>query len=327
MQPPVNDKAMWRRHQSPRAFRPALTSFCKIMDGRQWRDGRAIDDLARRIAARMGVPPEWVILTDSCTSALACARYFLEARSCPALTYSASYGDDTNLIDVDEDGWPVQDLVSVGVDLWGRRFPGACSILDAAHNWNDAPYHGEHLTARRLTAVCYSFGPLKEVAWTRGGALVVSPDSITTEAAEAYLNNGFTRDGRRLLKGGIKGLMLAAEAGPISKQMQRHDDLYRRRQRVLSNYEEWLGSLLVTKPGECSGHLAVLRFSSPGHALLVEQRLKKDGIEVSRHYPVWDPADRLPGARDLSQRILSIPCHAQMQDRDCLRVVRSVQSA
>lgn len=316
----VSDKQPWKRLANPTAPPSVLRAAGEVMTTRHWLPGRRAGYLQRSLATRMGVPPEWVIPTASCTAALHCAGRLLlgSAVVAPLLTYSATWswalveGRDLALIDPDEEGWPIEP-VDIGVDLWGREFGGECKILDAAHRFTPKE-HGQMLQEGQCLAVCYSFGPLKEVPWLRGGA-VVSP-SVTEEWWE-FLNVGNRRD-KTPAGPGIKGLIQDPEAAAVVAQLRTLRKRYAARQRVLEVYAEYFGDALLTKPGEASGHLAVLRFESEGHCLLVKGALDRLGVEWSVHYPV---------DHELARRIISVPCHDRLTRAGAHKVARLILSA
>jgi dTDP-4-amino-4,6-dideoxygalactose transaminase len=120
--------------------------------------------------------------------------------------------------------------------------------------------------------------------------------------------------------------MSAPSAAAVSRQLHEHKRLKAWRQKVLVEYQQWFGSALLTLPGEASGHLAVVKLKTPGHALAVRRRLSKLHIDHSLHYPI--PAEtQCPGAQRLTEQLISLPCHAQMRKHDVLLVSRNVQTA
>lgn len=303
-----------------------------------WKDASKSRSLELQIARRLDVPKEWVLVTSSCTAALGVAFYLLsdefprerydsvpQCRVCP-LTYPATYcwginnGLDMGWIDCDTDGWPVSE-VDVGVDLWGRAFPRRCIILDAAHRVLD-PRHVEGLRCGSWKAVTYSFGPQKEVPCHEGGALLSPILAGWREAAEAFIHSG---QGRPLF-GGFKGYLSAPAARAIGRQFAVHSRMKEWRQKVLEEYREWFGDDLLTQPGQASGHLAVVRLRTPGHKLAAMSRLKRLAIDHSTHYPIAEEFP-CPGAKSLSQSVLTLPCHPAMRRHDVLLVARAVMTA
>jgi dTDP-4-amino-4,6-dideoxygalactose transaminase len=318
----------------------------KLKSG-HWDYGSTAKKLEAAIAKRLDVPPEWVIATSSCTAALAAATFFLDedrALRVPHMTYMSSYAwaDNTEIIledkgerdklsgsirvDCTDVGWPLSP-VDIGVDLWGRAYLFRDSeelrILDAAHRFGA----GEHSElAHRGTRVCYSFGPTKEYPSPGGGALVCNllSDPETRERHEAWLRCGQSHRGEyHPHMGGIKGLISEISAAVVRHQLSRSTFFNEARQRLLATYENFLGRLLVTKPGQASGHLAVLRFDDEGWCNLVKKRLTQNNIQWSIHYRIHEHWKETC-AYELSRRILSIPCHTQMKPFHAARIARLI---
>lgn len=339
-------KKAWRRLSPPSLADGALKSYTAHMRSGSWLTGRASGILEAHIAGLAGLPPEHVIVTDTCTNALAAAgrvciqgpRDVIETlekgvKVCP-LTYSGTYSwamHNHRWVDCDDDGWPVGS-VDVGVDLWGRAFmaPGVSTpaILDAAHRF-EPQRHGFWLTdkgSEHLMAVCYSFGPMKEVPGVRGGAVLFRNVEFAA-AARGFLNNGISNG---VPSGpGRKGLIANAEAAFLMKQMKKRTEWYRLRQQVLTGYSLYFPqaspvATLMTRPGEASGHLCVLKFGSQGLRDLVRDRLRNCSVETSVHYPV--PEDAPEGCKKLAARILSIPCHPGMRRYDVHKVASRIIS-
>jgi dTDP-4-amino-4,6-dideoxygalactose transaminase len=283
-----------------------------------------------------GVPPEWVVVTASCRDALACCGRFLfsagdapKLRVCP-LTFHATYSwyqGEIEWVDCCEDGYP-DSPVDVGVELWGRPWifddPYVLPILDAAHRF--APEsHGPLVKGGQVKAVTYSFGPTKEIPCWRGGALL-SPHA--TPEWRNWLRGGMFSEHTPELCSSRKGLMQEPEAAMIMSQLPSRARMARKREKVLEVYEHYLGKLLVTKPGQASGHLAVLRFQDEGMTLAVKAALTRSNVEHSVHYALPERSlASCPTAASLSTRLVSVPCHAGMTPADAVRVVRVVQSA
>lgn len=320
-------KQLWRRLCVPHAPPYMLRAFAAEVEHGRWDDGPRVRTLERRIARRLDVPPEWVLCTSSCAAALQAAGWCLTGRDetirvCP-LTFAATYNwawGRVEWVDCDEEGWPV-DQVDVAVELWGRQTGSACTILDAAHRLLD-PWHAEFLE-QGGGAVCYSFNCQKEAPCLHGGA-VVSPH--VNDDWRAFIHNG-TR-GRQPFMRGIKGYLNDPLAPWIWESIRKLKTTKTRRQRVLEGYEEFLGRWLMTKPGEASGHLAVIRAEDEGHAKLIKAALDRHRVEWSIHFPILEGVEEeCPTAASLSRRIISLPCHASMKKGDAVRIARIVAGA
>jgi dTDP-4-amino-4,6-dideoxygalactose transaminase len=326
------------------------------MSSGDWYDGKPCRTLEKVIARHMGADREGVIATSSCTAALAAATRFLlhnrlasnrqsylPVKICP-LTYASTWAFVKNVEWVDcspyEDGWP-ENPVDIGVELWGRPWPiemlGRVTILDAAHRALD-PRHGQMLADEQARAVCYSFGPQKEVSCIMGGALVLpcsQANRTSISQIRAWLNDGAVPNERAPAifttgepLGGYRGRLPSPLAAWISAQINRQRYMKKHRQNVLKWYQEYLGKGMLTREGEASGHIAVYKAGSPGEALAIQRSLTKAGCEHSRHYTIPEALkDQCPNAYALSRKIITLPCHYQMQYSDVRRVARRVIDA
>lgn len=329
-------KKKYRRLSPPHWGQTTHQKFLYRLRLGVWKDHARSRVLEKSIARRLNIPASWVLATSSCTSALGVAYRFIcdglfsddrPFRVCP-LTYPGTYcwainnGYNIEWVDCDYEGWPVGE-VDVGVDLWGRRFPNKCVILDAAHRVLD-PHHAVGLREGTYKAVCYSFGPSKECPSLEGGALLAPflEDPKARAFAESWIESG-----QRLpLFGGIKGYLSAPIADSIGSQICIHKRMHYRRQKVLEVYQKWFGPDLLTPPGEASGHLCVIRLKSYGHKLAACRRLERLGIEHNTHYPIAEELP-CPNAKALTQEILSLPMHPYMSPNDVIIIARNVLSA
>lgn len=270
----------------------------------------------RVLASQLDVPPEWVIATNSCTSALAAAFHLIQPKAQPVLTFPGARAlgnlllPDLVLVDSNELGDPASPC-DYQVDLWGRSTPitSETRIIDAAHR-----FLGSEHPARIYdgVAICYSHGPHKELPAPQGGALVWRGLEDCREEALAFLNYGYA-PGKYTPHVGdaFKGLMDEPTAAWLIATIDRLLTLRARRQQVLQVYDNFLKQLLMTKPDTASGHLAVVQFPTIEWRRRVQRRLDHARIEYSLHYPV--PKDvGCPTAFDLSQRILTLPCQTYL---------------
>lgn len=299
-----------------------------------WLHGNAIERFEARLAELADVDPACVVATDTCTNALAAAGHVLFGRGpvfvhvCP-LTYAGTYSwvtpDDregeggVSWVDCHENGLPVGP-VDVSVELWGLSDVAGAPIVDAAHRFR--PEEVQRHFRAGTKAVCWSFGPMKEVPGVRGGA-VVFKDEAAVGHARAFLNNGIVKGCPRGAPG-RKGLMPNADAAFLETQLRAAPKWGERRQAVLSWYDRFFPAgpgpvaTLMTRPGAASGHLCVLRFANRERRDAVRHDLERTSIDTSIHYPVPDYAPE--GTKALSDRILSVPCHPEMRFHDVNRI-------
>jgi dTDP-4-amino-4,6-dideoxygalactose transaminase len=333
-------KLPWRRLSSPTLPIWTFQQFEKYVRSGNWEYGKACAAVERKIARWLRLDPAQVIMTSSCTTALATCMQFLfkhqgaHSVSLSPLTYAATWiwaknlGLEVVYVDTDDEGWPSAS-VDIGVDLWGRAFPTErhpLVVLDAAHRCMDVR-HGELLNSERVQAVTYSFNCQKEVPCLHGGALLLSPSAAAMrDDMLAFLRCG-TRD-RAPLPGvvGTKGLLNDPLGGWIMSQLRRWTQLHSKRRKVIGWYHDQLQRFMATRPDNARGSMAVAIFDSNGERDLVRRHLERHKVENSVHYPV-PPEFQCPNASALSQRLLTLPCHTELQQNDVRRITRLVVSA
>lgn len=327
-------KPAWQRLSSPDLTHGHYEELYRAVLSGQWEPGRRVQTMERGIARLLKVRPEQVVATASATAALDAALIALGGRQwrvCP-LTYKATWvaalnhGDEVAFIDCDRDGWPVAP-VDIGVELWGRRWPaerlGLPLVLDCAHR---APTRdqAEHLE-RGTQMLVYSFNVQKEISCLHGGALVLA-DAALAPAIRKYLRCGTENRVGDPTSLGIKGYLQDPLAAVIAAKVRRLDRVREYRQKILRVYQEYLGAWLVTPP-DSSGALAVLRFATKHERERVRLYLHRHHVETSIHYQVTREFSTCPGAQELSQRILTIPCHTGLREVDAQRVARMIVAA
>lgn len=329
----------WKLLSPPWADNYVVEKMRLAMASGIWAPGPRTKSVEKTVARELGVDPAWVVATRSATVALEAAYRFLlsdlEKIRVSPLTFVSTYSGAVNAgiplqwVDVDEDGWPV-DEVDVAVDLYGRPHSlgnglgrGSPRLVDAAHR----VLASEHGAAVRAGAtLVYSFDLRKEVSCLLGGCLVSK--GLPNTYAREWLHFGLG-PGREPIPdlGGTNGGLPDPIAAQAIEALKRRWRGQRVRQRVLEVYSEAFGKNLLTKPGEASGHLAVLRCRSAGEATLVRKALDFHRVENSCHYPVPE-AYGCPGATALAKRLVTLPCHSYMKTpSDPLKVARVVVSA
>lgn len=238
---------------------------------------------------------------------------------CP-LTWPGTYAwcDSVQFCDLND---PAADI---SVDLWGIDAPHA-PIVDAAHNFLSAR-HVKAIRENTVAAVCYSFGPQKEVCSPAGGAVVFGTTDLAVEAREAL---AYGTRGRTHIGWGINGLMTEPTAAMVAEHLSLHNQWKARRQRVLEEYEHHLGGMLITKPGVASGHLCVIDCQTPEiRELYIRSLNKSPSVPYGRHYPVsQEQRAKCPKAAELSDRVISLPCHRSMVAYDVRRVCARILGA
>lgn len=269
--------------------------------------------LIRELAILWDVPADWILLVDSCTSALEIVcRHLRHQRAgknfdsrltaaCPS--WPSTY---TFAIPVDSSVGP-----DIAVALWGMpppRRPRAPLVVDAAQDVFRSDYP---LAVRdgRLRAVCYSFGPLKELTGGRGGALLArwAPEYAS------WIDSGTI--GRVLYRPeGRNAKFDEPGAAMVRSQLRRERADRIRRQQVLRHYSDVLENScvaeLATPPGMASGHLAVLKFREGLFRDRVAGALLERGVSTGIHYPMplWAEKSLYPAAVEAAERTLTLPC-------------------
>lgn len=297
------------------------------------------------VAQYLGVPREWVLATNSGTAALTVAcRAVGGTVEAGALTWPATYahGAKRRVVDVRADApvaqWTEESgTVRVPVALWGiraelpPRAPGNRVVVDAAHAFGQ---HIDDLRAGRADAVCYSFGPLKEVPCSRGGALV---SLLCAQPTVRALADSGTVGRHGIVSRGFNLEMGEPEAVLGLCQLKYARAWWEARQALLRAYAAYwsesgsgmAGRLLTraVEPGEAaggaSGHVCVALADSPTVRMRWQAALLANRVQCGIHYetPLWAPATRFPCSWDWSQRILSLPLHLGMGEATVRRVV------
>lgn len=297
----LNREEAWRKVLVSDARPQELEAFQRSVESGWWAYGEACRRLEEDILAATGGGGACIV-TKSCTAALAVASRLFECDSAPSLTYPGTYSGfprEPILEPCVDDGWPARQC-DVGVDLWGRKFPYLCKVLDAAHNFASVGHRTRLL--RGTEAICYSFGPTKELSAPLGGALVLADAAEAGKARDLLNNCHRDRGASRPMGRSEKQLMPEPIAAWLRESIHpaRRRSRTQARQDVLGAYEERLSGWLMTRPGEASGHLAVLRMDDEAQRDAVRVGLTRAGIEWSQHYRTDDP---------VSKRIITLPCH------------------
>lgn len=292
------------------------------------------------LAAALGVPPEWVLLTNSGTAALAIAYHMLAKDrmvEAPAMTWPATYvcAPRYTLVDSERRFYGMHELFSsepghvrVHVPLWGAESWTDADvqkyselgpvIIDAAHLFGSVR-HRAWLEKGHVQAVTYSFGPQKEITTWRGGALI-SPH--LTDEVRAFANVGTS--GRDLVApAGGNYLMSEPAMAVLCAQLGRFCTMQDWRMNILAVYESRLSMLTQTDyPRPAGGHLAVAEFQSPAAAQAAAHLLSKADIMTGHHYPLPPiyPRALFPKAATISSRIITLPCHLDMGPEDAHHV-------
>ena len=305
-----------------KVFEPCITkedlaiASGKCLATGQFDPGQYVDQFEAEIAKYLGVPREWVMVTSSCTAALATCYHFLlkgGRLQAPVMTWPGTY---CTVPDVEwYDYEPLDNKrPAVIVDLYGTgRFPytGRPLIIDAAHNFSG--FRAGDVYKGHAAAVCYSFGPTKQLTTIRGGA-VVSP--MVNQNWRNFIHYG--AEGRVSKEpAGHNYTMPDFNACIGLEQLKRFNDMQKRRVEILDAYKKALRLRVDPESFNGSGHIASLLVRWAGQRQRVVEALKESCIQTSHHYPLpqwfWGYYER---SRDLASRQVTLPLHLDLTDED-----------
>lgn len=294
-------------------------------------DPEAIQGLAEAtLAAHLKVPPEWVLLTNSATSALHIAyKFLLEGRrpQVPVFTWPATFTAAGRYQLVDADPYPYfhdeDSPFRVGVEMWGRPWNmGHVHLLDSSHRFGGGI---DALRSDTTEAVIYSFGPRKEIPCMRGGAVI---SKRIDNRWRAYRDSG-TMGPHSVYPHGLNLEISELSAALLHESLPYHQQNYDKRGCLLNRYIRNLSGSVPCLTGPLdSGHLMVVRLNDYQRDA-VAWALKKEGIQSGVHYryPLWLKPTKFPRAYELSQHVLSLPLHLNMDESDVDRVCEVVKGA
>lgn len=305
-----------------------------LIEAGQIDPGPIAEDFAIALAEEWGVPRSYVLLTNSCTTAIGLvARHLGGLWHVPVLTWPGSYCAIPNyrLVDTHHDGHllrrRIQPEQQVYVNLWGRtKLDWPREINDSAHclfpkNLRRGLEYD--LGPERIsTAVCFSFGPTKEITTLRGGAIVWD----RAEELRDHIGSG-ARGRVPTEKWGVNGTITEIGAKLGLEQLSRVSSSALSRRSVLKFYEEQLKDSyveLITREDTHSGHLAVVSFEHKTARDTARRILDESGIPWGHHYPLppygGTEYEEWRYARRLSQRVLTLPCHTKLTSEDFRRL-------
>jgi dTDP-4-amino-4,6-dideoxygalactose transaminase len=290
--------------------------------GRAWEElvqgnidpGPVAEEFAQALADWWKVPREWVLLTNSCTTAIGVYTKWRGGSewAAPVFTWPGSYcmvGDTVKLLD-GGDEWPYSPDRRIEVNLYGMyHYHTKSALLDCAHCFN---YQFVRYRALKGRATVFSFGPTKEITTMRGGALVhpcaqAMAPLLKCNTVGRWPQEGWGMNGTITEVGAAMGL---AQLRSFSQDAMQRRDILRKYMDVVILYEH---VELITHPSTHSGHLAVIQFKEPEMRSRASVLLRRDGIQTSVHYPV---PENFPSAHRMSLRVLSLPCHTLLTPSD-----------
>lgn len=315
-----------------------LNRAAKECFNRDWLDtGALVDQFEVDLSHFLGVPREWVMVTNSCTSALATCYKFLVGNAplgAPVLTWPGTYcAHEGPVIFYDWVEQAQQENIVV-VDLFGRlqaecfrplRSRHKRVILDSAHNLLFDPSFLNH-----VDAVCLSFGPIKQISTLRGGA-IVSPH--VNWQWRAYAHYGAA--GRDIhLPQGHNYTITDFQAALGRIQIRKFRALQKARMACLEEYERGFKKMnpaevrLLTTPSGSSGHVCVAAFLTSDMRDSARIALNRNWIQTSHHYPLprYLPRGMYPQSEAFSDTVLTLPLHHKLTPQHVQDVCNIISS-
>lgn len=198
---------------------------------------------------------------------------------------------------------------------------------------------------------CYSFHETKNYVMGEGGAIVLNEEKYL-ERAEIIREKGTNR--RQVLKGwvdkytwhdiGSSFLPSDLLAAVLSAQMERYDEIMKKRLKIWDTYHEQLKPLedagnlrraIVPEHVQHNGHMYNIVLPSDEIRTKLVAALKEQGIMAYICYvplhsaPMgrklgWKPED-CPVTEDMGARVLRLPLYADMTDEDCANVLCNIK--
>lgn len=212
-------------------------------------------------------------------------------------------------------------------------------IEDAAQSFG-AEYKGRK--SCNLSSIgCTSFFPSKPLGcYGDGGAIFTNDEGLAQACREIRVHGQSKRYVHTRV--GVGGRMDTLQCAVVLAKLERFDDEVLARQTAAQRYHRLLASkspVFELLPWTKADRTSVFA----QYTILVQQReplqahLKEQGIPTAVHYPVplnQQPAyahlccpDCTPVAAEVAQRVMSLPMHADLSERDQDRVVSALRSA
>ena len=352
----------------------------RALEGRVAGDGPFCHKVEARLAARLGATH--VLLTTSCTHALELALLALGIGAGDEVVVpSFSFVSTANAV-LRVGGTPVfADIEerTLGLDpedVERRLTPRTKAIIPVHYAGIAAPMEQllELASRRKLRTIedaaqgfdaslsgrplgtlgdagCFSFHETKNVTCGEGGALVLADDEVARRA-EIIREKGTNRSA--FLRGEIDKYTWVAEgssyvlsdvlAALLDAQLDKADEIARRRARVAARYRAGLGDWAAVRavklplevPGRISNHhIFFLLFPSAESRDGAVVRIRERGVLATFHYvPLHSsPFGRGLGALDLpvtdrvASTLLRLPIHPLLDDAAVDRVIQAVRES
>ena len=223
---------------------------------------------------------------------------------------------------------------------------GVPVIEDAAHALGATDHRG--LVAGRGTAgACFSFYATKNLTCAEGGALATEDEALA-DFAETFRSHGMSRDSwARYAPGGpvqydvtepgIKGNLPDVLAALALSQLDRFDEMQRRRREIVRRYRSNLAGVADLRfvpeqlDENSADHLCVVVLPERVERHAIAEGLSRRGISSSVHFrPLhrmsWFASNAETGpsglatAEQIADRVLSLPLHTKLTDAQVDRI-------
>ena len=215
---------------------------------------------------------------------------------------------------------------------------GLAVIEDAAQSFG-AQYKGR-MSCNLSTIGCTSFFPSKPLGcYGDGGAIFTSDGKLAKAMQEIRVHGQSQRYKHTRI--GVGGRMDTLQCAVVLAKLERFEWEITQRQQIADRYSRLLSELpeparvLGVKPDRTSAY-AQYTLLVPDRAH-IQQSLAADGVPTAVHYPIpmhQQPAyDGLYAGRDLavsewlSERVLSLPMHADLDETTQDRIVAALKKA
>lgn len=284
------------------------------------------------ITATGAVPISCDVRPESMTICLDSARKRLSKRTKAIIAVHYS-GDPQGFLDVLE---------------FGKEF-GLRVIEDAAHAFGSRL--GKQLVGSFGDITCFSFDGIKNITSGEGGCVVTKDQQVTKSVSDSRLlaiqNDTEARfSGQRswefdVLEQGWRYHMSNVMASIGIAQFQRREDLFHRRQVLAQMYDNLLSEFKVITRFERDysrivPHIYVVILPAEVDRGKIRAMLLREGIQTGVHYqPCHElsyfrkmaPVASLPVTKNVSQRLLSLPLHPDLNDDEVSHVVMQLTKA
>ena len=227
-----------------------------------------------------------------------------------------------------------------GHALDGPGLAAACEERGVALVEDCAQAHGTRFGGQQVGSwgrcATFSFYPTKNMGAYGDGGLILTRDPALAERLRLLRQYGYATRDQSVVEGRNSRLD-EMQAALLRVELTRLPAWVARRRMIAARYQRTLAGLgrvgLPTdRPGsEGSYHLFVITVDDRA---AVRERLGALGVETGVHYPaavhqhpVYSQLrlGSFPGAEWLADRVLSLPCYPELEDRELDHVIRAVK--